>query len=145
MPLGVPLRTFRYEVLQLRNGAENLNGLAISLWTEGPLGIELKKSGLLRWSPGCSQLMDRYECRVLDWETFDNHAGRPCRLPRRWIGRQTAGGAEFEYEAERSTPPRAVLGKGFLFGFDYRGLIRGPTKRSVEGEGYGEQLGSPRR
>jgi hypothetical protein len=145
LPLGVPLRVFRYEVLQLRSGAESPDGLAISLWTEASLGVELKKSGLLRWNPECSQRMDRYECRVLEWESFDNHAGRPCRLPRRWIGRQTAGGAEFEYEAERRTPPRAVLGNGFLFGFDYRGRIGGSTVRAVEGEGYGEQLGSPRR
>ena len=142
LPLGVPLRTFRYEVLQLRSATENVNGLAISLWTEGPFGIELKKSGVLRWNQEHSQLMNRYECQVLDWETFDNYVGRPCRVPRRWVGRQIAGGAEFEYEAEMSTPPRAVLGNGFLFGFDYRGMLTGPTKRAVEGEGYGEQLGS---
>jgi hypothetical protein len=142
LPLGVPLRTFRYEVLQLRGETENVNGLGISLWTEGPFGIELKKSGLLRWDQEHSQLMNRYECRVLEWETFDNSAGRPCRVPRRWVGRQIGSRAEFEYEAERSTQPRAVLGNGFLFGFDYRGVLRGSTTRAVEGEGYGEQLGS---
>lgn len=145
LPLGVPLRSFRYEVLQLRSGSGNPDGLALSLWTEGPLGIELKKSGVLRWNQGCSQLMNRTECRVLAWETFDNHAGKPCRMPRRWIGRLIAAGAEFEYEAERSTRPRAVLGNGFLFGFDYRGVLSGPTRRTLEGEGYGEQLGSLRR
>lgn len=143
LPLGVPLRTFRYEVLQLRSEAEDASGLALSLWTEGPLGIELKKSGVLRWSQGQSQPVERYECRVLDWETLENHAGRLCRLPRRWVGRQTGSEAEFEYEAERSTRARAVLGDGFLFGFDYRGVLRGPTQLTLEGEGYGEQLGSP--
>ena len=118
LPLRTPLRVFRYEVLRLPEG-----DFAISLWTEGPFGIELKKSGVLRWNQEHSQLMNRYECRVLDWETFDNYAGRPCRVPRRWVGRQIAGGAEFEYEAEMSTPPRAVLGNGFLFGFDYRGIL----------------------
>ena len=145
LPLGVPLRTFRYEVLQLRCETEKPSGLALSLWTEGPFGIELKKSGVLRWNREHSQLMNRYECRVLDWETFDNHAGRPCRVPRRWVGRQKADGTEFEYEAERSTQPRAVFGNGFLFGFDYRGVLRGSTKRALEGEGYAEQLQSPLR
>jgi hypothetical protein len=142
LPFGVPLRTFRYEVLQLRDGTENTGDLAISLWTEGPLGIGLKKSGVLRWDQGHSQLMSRYECRALEWELFENHAGTPCRVPRRWYGRQTGNGAEFEYEAQRSTEPRAVLGHGFLFGFDYRGVLRGPATREFEGHGYGEQLGS---
>jgi hypothetical protein len=141
LPLGVPLRTFRYEVLQLRTTAENTGDLAISLWTEGPFGIGLKKSGLLRWDRGHSQLMKRYQCRALEWEVFENHAGKPCRIPRRWHGWQTGSGAEFEYEAQRSTEPRAVLGSGFLFGFDYRGVLRGPATQEFEGEGYGEQLG----
>lgn len=141
LPLGVPLRSFRYEVLRLASQAGKPDGFAISLWTEGPLGIELKKSGVLRWQPECSRPMNRYRCQVLEWESFDNHAGRPCRVPRRWIGRLTAAGAELEYEAERSTRPRAVLGNGFLFGFDYRGEWRGTSRRTIEGEGYGEQLG----
>jgi hypothetical protein len=140
LPLGVPLRSFRYEVLQLRRETED--GFALSLSTEGPLGIELKKSGVLRWHRGHGQPMDRYECRVLEWDTLENHAGRPCPVPRRWAGRQTGSGAVFEYEAERSTRPRAVLGDGFLFGFDYRGVLRGASKRTLEGEGYAEQLGS---
>ena len=142
LPLGVPLRSFRYEVLQLRSDdPPGSNGLGISLWTEGPLGLELRKSGVLRWDGEQSQPMDRYECRVLEWETFDNSAGRPRRVPRRWVGRLIGGRIELEYEAERSTPPRAVLGDGFLFGFDYRGTLRGDTNRDLEGEGYGEQMG----
>ena len=50
-------------------------------------------------------------------------------------------GAEFEYEAQRSSKPRAVLGNGFLCGFDYQGVWRGPTEERLEGEGYSEQLG----
>jgi hypothetical protein len=141
LPLGVPLRTFRYEVLRLRTGAERQSGLALSLWTEGPFGVELKKSGVLRWEHNPCQPMHRYECRVLEWETFEDYAGRPHRVARRWLGRQIGSGAELEYEAQRSTPPRAVLGNGFLFGFDFRGTLRGPVKRALEGEGYGEQLG----
>ena len=141
LPLEVPLRTFRYEVLQLRDRTENADGLAISLWTEGPFGMELKKSGVLRWGREHSQVMNRYEYRVLEWETFENYAGAPCRVPRRWLGRQTGSGVEREYEAQRSTEPRAVLGNGFLFGFDYQGIWKGPAERALQGEGYSEQLG----
>jgi hypothetical protein len=137
----VPLRTFRYEVLQLQARTENTDGLALSLSTEGPLGMELKKSGVLRWGREHSQVMNRYECRVLEWETFENYAGAPCRVPRRWLGRQTGSGVELEYEAQRSTEPRAVLGNGFLSGFDYQGVWKGPVERAVQGEGYSEQLG----
>jgi hypothetical protein len=137
----VPLRTFRYEVLQLGTGGESPSGLALSLFTEGPFGVDLEKSGVLRWGQERCERMSRYQCRVLEWESFEDYAGRPRRVPRRWLGRQLGSGAELEYEAERSTPPRAVLGNGFLFGFDYRGTLRGPAKRAIEGEGYGEQLG----
>jgi len=145
LPLGLPLRSFRYEVLQLPCESESASGFAISLWTEGPFGMALKQSGLLRWDQGESQRMDRCECRVLEWETFENHAGRPCRVPRRWLARQTGGGAELEYEAQRSSEPRAVLGNGFLLGFDYQGVLRQPAERALEGEGYAEQMGSPLR
>jgi len=142
LPLGAPLRSFRYEVLQVRSAAENANGFAISLWTEGPLGMVLKQSGVLRWDQGPSRTMNRCERRVLEWETFDNYAGRPCRVPRRWLARQIGSGAELEYEAQRSTPPRAVLGNGFLYGFDYRGILSGPATQEFEGEGYAEQMGA---
>jgi hypothetical protein len=189
LPLRVPLRTFDYEVLQLRAATEDMEGsevsqqqaatedmegsevsqqqatpedtegLAISLATEGPFGIELKKSGVLRWGRRHRQVMDRYERRVLEWESFENHAGTPCRVPRRWLGRLSGSGTRFEYEAQRGTEPRAVLGDGFLFGFDYRGvlgperavedrnaMLERPLERTVEGTGYAEQMGSlPRR
>jgi hypothetical protein len=157
LPLGVPLSSFRYEVLQVRTGTENANGFAISLWTEGPLGVALRQSGVLRWDRGHSQRMNRCERRVLEWETFENHAGTPCRVPRRWLARQVGSGAELEYEAQRSTEPRAVLGNGFLLGFDYRGVLKRPAERTLEndparwrpaveleldGQGYAEQMGS---
>jgi hypothetical protein len=142
LPLRVPLRTFGYEVLQLRAATERAEGLAISLATEGPFGIELKKSGVLRWGRRHRQVMDRYERRVLEWETFENHAGTPCRVPRRWLGRLSGSGTSFEYEAQRGTEPRAVLGDGFLFGFDYRGVLKQPAELTVEGAGYAEQMGS---
>jgi hypothetical protein len=141
LPLEMPLKAFRYEVLQLRAGTENADGLAISLWTEGPFGMELKKSGVFRWGQEPSQVMNRYECRVLEWETFENYAGAPCRVPRRWLGRLTGSGVEFEYEAQRRTEPRAVLGNGFLSGFDYQGVWKGPGEQALQGEGYSEQLG----
>ena len=78
---------------------------------------------------------------MLEWETFDNYAGAPCRVPRRWLGRQIASGVRFEYEAQRSTEPRALLGNGFLCGFDYQGVWRGAEEEKLEGEGYSEQMG----
>ena len=141
LPLRVPLEVFRYEVLRVPIGAGETDGCAISLRTEGPLGITLKQSGLLRRQQERSRIVTRYECRVLEWETFENYAGNACRVPRRWLGRQIGDGAEFEYEAERSTEPRAVLGNGFLAGFDYQGVWRGTKEERLEGEGYSEQLG----
>ncbi|MDH3212126.1 MAG: hypothetical protein OEM05_06545 [Myxococcales bacterium] len=141
LPLRVPLKIFRYEVLRVPSRTEKADGLAISLWTEGPLGMKLKQSGLLRRDPEQSQITTRYECRVLEWEIFDNYAGAPCRVPRRWLGRQIASGARFEYEAQRSTEPRALLGDGFLCGFDYQGVWRGAAAEKLEGEGYSEQMG----
>jgi hypothetical protein len=141
LPLRVPLKVFRYEVLRIPNGTERADGLAVSLWTEGPLGMRLKQSGLLRRDPEGARITTRYECRVLEWETFDNYAGAACRVPRRWLGRQIGSGAGFEYEAQRSTQPRALLGNGFLCGFDYQGVWRGPAEEKLEGEGYSEQMG----
>ncbi|MBW1685970.1 MAG: hypothetical protein JRS35_13020 [Deltaproteobacteria bacterium] len=141
LPLGVPLRVFRYEVLRVPIGAGETGGSAIGLWTEGPFGMKLKQSGLLRRPQERNSIVTRVECRVLEWETFDNYAGRACRVPRRWLGRHIGDGAEFEYEAQRSSEPRAVLGNGFLCAFDYRGVWRGATEEGIEGEGYSEQLG----
>ena len=44
LPLRVPLRVFRYEVMRFPKGA-----FAISLWTEGPGKLELKNVGLIRY------------------------------------------------------------------------------------------------
>lgn len=142
LPLRLPLKVFRYEVLRLPDaGPEGSDGIAVSLWTEGPLGLELKMSGLHRWDQSRSRLMERYDCQVLEWDEFENYAGRPCRVPRRWLGRQKGKEEEFVYEALRSTDPRAILGNGFIYGFDYQGEWAGSGNEKVEGEGYVEQLG----
>jgi hypothetical protein len=141
LPLGVPLEVFRYEVLQVPAAAGGPGGFAISLWTEGPFGLELKQAGLLRRHRERDRIATRVERRVLEWERFANHAGRACRVPRRWLGRQIGAGVELEYEAQRSSPPRAVLGNGFLCGFDYQGVWREGAEERFEGEGYSEQLG----
>ena len=103
--------------------------------------MELKNIGLIRWDQKRSQFMDRYECKVLEWDIFDNYANIPCRVPRRWIGRQQSNRGEFIYEAEMSTEPRPVLGEGFLYGFDYQGKWNGSSEGKIEGVGYVEQLG----
>ena len=138
LPIRTPLKVFRYEVLRLSDGA-----FGISLWTEGPFGIKLKTVGLLRWDHQPVIFMKRYDCRVLDWEIYENYAGQPCRVPRRWIGRQTGVCGEFQYEAERNSEPRAVLGEGFLYGVNFSGQLSGQGIRSgkTEGQGYVEQLG----
>jgi hypothetical protein len=138
LPLRIPLRVFRYEVLRLPEG-----DFAISLWTEGPGGMEFRKLGLLRWGKRPALLMKRYHCQVLDWEEFENYAGQSCRVPRRWVGTQLGDSGEFRYEALRVSEPRAVFGEGFLYGFDYQGRFAGAGAPSeqVEGRGYVEQLG----
>ena len=136
LPLRLPLRVFRYEVLRLPAG-----GFAISLWTEAPPGLEIKCVGLHRPDRDHSCFMDRYHCQVLEWDTFANYVGRPCRVPRRWIGLQQGANAEFRYEAVRASEPRPVLGDGFLYAFDYQGEGRGCLEGKVAGEGYVEQLG----
>ena len=95
-----------------------------------------------RWGRERTQAMERYQCQVLEWETFENYAGTPCRVPRRWLGQLTGSGAGLEYEAQRSAEPRAVLGNGFLFGFDYQGVWKHTAERALQGEGYAEQMGS---
>lgn len=141
LPLRFPLSVFRYEVLRIPVSTRGEDGLGISLWTEGPFGMALKKAGLLRRAPERRRIATRYECRVLEWEIFENFAGTPCRVPRRWLGCHSGSGVEFEYEAQRSTEPRAVLGNGFLCSFDYRGVWRGQADDDLEGEGYAEQMG----
>ncbi len=141
LPRRAPLEVFRYEVLRLPIGVGEAGGFAISLWAEGPFGMILKQSGLLRLDGERSRQAPRFECSVLEWETFENYAGAPCRVPRRWLGRLVASGAELEYEAQRATEPRAVLGNGFLYAFDFRAVWRDPAAQQLEGQGYAEQMG----
>lgn len=138
LPLRTPLKVFRYEVLRLPR-----QDTAISLWTEGPGKMELKNVGLIRRAKEPILFMKHYTCRAIEWETFDNYAGVPCRVPKRWIGTQSGSRGEFRYEAERSTEPRTILGEGFLYGFDYQGRITGAGLQAedVEGKGYVEHLG----
>lgn len=142
LPLRTPLNLFRYEVLRLPGG-----DFAISLWTEGPAGLELKNVGLIRRGKEPALIMKHYECKVLAWEVFDNYAGLPIRVPQRWVGTQRGEAAEFIYEAERTSEPRNIFGEGFLYGFDYQGRMTGarmPSER-VEGSGYVEHLGFGRK
>ena len=142
LPMRTPLRVFRYEVLRLPDG-----DFALSLWTEGPGGLELRNVGLIRWGREPVFFMKHYECEVLAWEVFDNYTGRPCHVPQRWVGTQSGEASEFVYEAERTSEPRNIFGEGFLYGFDYKGRMTGtrvPSKM-VEGSGYVEQLGFARK
>jgi len=137
---GAPLRRFRYEVLRLEGDAHLL-----SLYTEGPAGVELRSATILRRSAEEPPLAGGHTREVLEWETFENHAGRACRVPRRWWAKRTGGAGELRYEAVRATEPRPVLGDGFLYAFDYSLETRGgggpAGSRRIEGQGYAEQLG----
>ena len=136
LPLRAPLRLFRYEVLRLPEDA-----FAIALRTEGPAGLELRNVGLVRGDDGPIRPVSRTTCRVLEWETFPNYEGRPCRVPRRWVGAMEGERGTFRYEAARATEPRAVLGEGFLHGFDYQGGWTDRAGEVIEGRGYVEQFG----
>jgi len=136
LPLRLPLRVFRYEVMRLPEDA-----FAMSLWSEGPGRVELKNVGVIRRDRGESTFMKKYECRVLEWDEFNNYANFPCRVPRRWTGIQSGDNGEFTYEAVRNSEPRAILGEGFLYGFDYEGQLNGVGAGKIEGSGYVEQLG----
>jgi len=138
LPLRFPLKVFRYEVMRLPDDA-----FALSLWSEGPGGMELKNIGVLRKDNEPIQFMKRYDCQVLEWEVFDNYAGRPCRVPKRWLGEQRGDNGGFVYEAVRNSEPRPILGEGFLYGFDYEGELSGvgSNPKQVKGGGYVEQLG----
>ena len=138
LPLRFPLRVFRYEVLRLP-----LDQLAISLWTEGPARLELKNVGLIRKEKQSPPQVQPYHCQVLEWETFPNYAGLPCRIPNRWVGTQQGKAGTFVYEALRMTEPRPILGEGFMYGFDYQGILNNPglPVEDVKGSGYVEHLG----
>ncbi len=136
LPLRVPLRVFRYEVMRLPEGAS-----AVSLWTEGPGGLELKNVGLIRPDRQPIRFMKRYECRVLEWDVFENYAGRPCQVPTRWIGTQWGEPGRFRYEAVRRTEPRPILGEGFMYGFEFQGNWTGASGDRNQGTGYVEHLG----
>jgi len=136
MPIRLPVKVFRYEVMRIGE-----RGKAISLWTEAPPGLTLKNVGLVRRDKSESTFMPGYSCEVLEWDTFENYAGKTCRVPRRWLGKQQSNNAGFQYEAVRTTEPRPVIGNGFIHGFDYQGELTGPKDEKLEGQGYVEQLG----
>lgn len=117
---GRLLRRFRYEVLRLPDGA-----FAIGLVTELPGGVTLRRAGLLRGEAA------RYEHEIIQSERFANVAGASRAVPAAWAARV----GPLAYHARRSTPPRAVLGDGFLYAFDY-------DTADFSGEGYAEQLGT---
>ncbi len=138
LPARLPLRVFRYEVLTLPG-----DGRALSLWTEGPGGVRLVNSGHLRPAhEEVGQRMDDYSCEVLEWETFGDYAGEPRRVPLRWRSTLRGPAGEFTYEARRRTPPRPVIGNGFLYAFDYEGQGSAVPGGPTTGEGYVEQFGA---
>jgi hypothetical protein len=140
--LGDPLRSFRYEVLRLAD-----RGTAIGLWTEGPGGVTLRNAGVVARAGELVQTS--FACRVEASDAFVDHAGRGRRVPRVWSGRLEADGGTLSYRATRATEPRAVLGDGFLYAFDYEGEATGRLAaagtgsgtRVIRGEGYAEQMG----
>lgn len=136
LPLRLPVRVFRYEVLRLPDAAA-----AISLWTEAPGGFELKNVAVHRSLSGPTRFFPRYQIQVLEWDVFPNYANHPCRVPRRWLGRQQSPSAEFRYEALRASPPRPLIGNGFLSAFDFQGSWTDSPDKKISGEGYVEQLG----
>jgi hypothetical protein len=142
LPLRLPLKVFRYEVMGLPDG-----GFAIALWTEGPAGLELRNIGLIRPEGGPLAFMRAYSCQVLDWDTFENYEGQPCRVPRRWAGTLEGRTGRFVYETERETEPRPVLGEGFLYASRYCGHFQGKgldqlglAGKEVAGRGYVEHI-----
>lgn len=140
--LGDPLRSFRYEVLRLDE-----RGTAIGLWTEGARGVTLRNAGVVARA-GAPLRATRYACCVEASDAFVDFAGRARRVPRTWSvrleGLDPLDGA-ISYRATRATEPRAVLGDGFLYAFDYEGEATGrfaaAGTRAIRGEGYVEQMG----
>lgn len=114
------LRRFRYEVLRLPDGT-----LAAGVVTEAPGGVVLRSAGVVHDASA------PFEHAVLRTERFANFAGASRAVPAEWTARL----GTLAYRARRTTPPRAVLGDGFLTGFDY-------DAGNFSGEGYAEQLGA---
>jgi hypothetical protein len=129
--LGALLRLFRYEVLRLPG-----EGHALAVHAAGPGGVALRSEGVLRPSRGAHGPTVPFTTEVLAWAEHDNAAGRPCRVPRRWVGRLGPRGGELRYEAAIASVPCSVLGDGFLYAFDYT-----TDDGATVGEGYAEQLG----
>lgn len=142
LPFRTPLSVFRYEVFFFTGEAGDIN-TAISLWTEGPFGVKLKRDGILRTGSGEKLCLENIDCRVLEWEEWNNYAGGAYRLPRRWKGKLSGKKGEMTYEAVRKTEPRAVIGEGFLYGFDYEGNWKSSSSQTkkVCGRGYAEHAG----
>jgi len=136
LPIRLPVKVFRYEVLELPDG-----GYAISLWTEAPLGFELKNAGVIRLRNQPNIFMKNYQCRILEYDVFENCTKRNCRVPNRWIGKQKDINNEFVYEAVRTTEPMPIIGDGFMYGFEYQGTMKIAQEKAVKGKGYVEQLG----
>lgn len=138
--LGDPLRSFRYEVLRLAD-----RGTAIGLWTEGPHGVTLRNAGVV--ARVGELLQTSFACRVEACDERVDHAGRRRRVPRVWSARLEGRDGSLSYRATRATEPRAVLGDGFLYAFDYEGEATGRFAGAgagtcaIRGEGYVEQMG----
>ncbi len=138
LPFRIPLGIFRYEVLRMPE-----NGIAISLWVDAPGGLEMATAAVQRFGAETERIVGAYQCEVLEWETLPNRAGDLRRLPIRWRGVQQFDEGTFKYETERITPPRPIMGDGFLHTFAWRGEGTGVIGGSAEGTGYVEQMGRP--
>ncbi len=133
------LRLFRYEILRLPDG-----GHLITLACEGPGGLVLRRTGLLRAAKGPTLSFSPLTTEVLAWDERPNYQGVMRRLPRSWRCNLGEGPDRLEYEATLATEPAPLLGDGFLHAFDYR--ARGPAfGGEIQGEGYAEQLGQMKR
>ncbi len=130
-----PLGLFRYEVLRLPD-----DGVAITLWSEGPGGVTLRNVGLVRRHGVTLQM--RYASRVDEEARFLNYAGEGRRVPGHWTGKLMSPRGTLRYRATRAGTPQPVLGDGFLYAFDYQAEGTGDLAASFSGDGYVEQLGA---
>ncbi len=137
LPLRAPMRSFRYEVLHLPEG-----GQLLALGVRGPLGARVVARAVHRISRDARARLGRVRWEILESSVTPNHAGAPRHQPSRWRATLDFGDTTFTYEAEADSPPRAVLGDGFLQSFSWRRVdARGP---GTAGRGYAEQLGRMR-